>query len=112
MIARVWRGSTRAGDATAYAEYMGGTGGQALADTPGNRGVYDASAPDGDTAEFVMLSLGSPRRRSTRSAGEDISVAVFFPEDDRFLTDRGAHRVALRGRRDQRPRLSPEDGQV
>jgi hypothetical protein len=45
MIARVWRGSTRTEDATAYAEYMGGTGGQALADTPGNRGVYmlDAS---------------------------------------------------------------------
>ena len=40
MIARMWRGSTRAEDAQAYAEYMGGSGGQALADTPGNRGVY------------------------------------------------------------------------
>ena len=57
MIARMWRGSTRAEDAQAYAEYMGGSGGQALADTPGNRGVYMLRRIEGDTAEFVMLSL-------------------------------------------------------
>jgi heme-degrading monooxygenase HmoA len=57
MIARVWRGETRAEDAQAYAEYMGGSGGQALADTPGNRGVYILRRIVGDTAEFVMLSL-------------------------------------------------------
>lgn len=45
MIARIWRGWTRAEDAQAYAEYMGGSGGH-------------------------------------------ISVAVFFPDDDRYLTDR------------------------
>jgi heme-degrading monooxygenase HmoA len=88
MMARVWRGSTRAEDATAYAEYMGGTGGQALADTPGNRGVYMLRRLMGDTAEFVMLSLWESEEAIRAFAGEDISVAVFFPEDDRFLTDR------------------------
>ena len=57
MIARVSRGSTRAEDATAHAEHMGGTGGRALADTPGSRGVYMLRRVVGDTAEFVMLSL-------------------------------------------------------
>ena len=67
MIARMWRGSTRADDAQAYAEYMGGSGGQALADTPGNRGVYMLRRIVEDTAEFVMLSLWESEARSTRS---------------------------------------------
>jgi heme-degrading monooxygenase HmoA len=88
MIARMWRGSTRAEDAEAYAEYMSGTGGQALAATPGNRGVYMLRRVVGDAAEFVMLSLWESEDAIKAFAGEDISVAVFFPEDDRFLTDR------------------------
>jgi heme-degrading monooxygenase HmoA len=88
MIARVWRGSTRAEDATAYAEYMGGTGGRALADTPGNRGVYMLRRVVGDAAEFVMFSLWESEDAIHAFAGADISVAVFFPEDDRFLIDR------------------------
>lgn len=88
MIARMWRGSTRAVDAQAYAEYMGGTGGQALADTPGNQGVYMLRRVIGDAAEFVMLSLWGSEEAIKAFAGEDISVAVFFPEDDRYLIDR------------------------
>jgi heme-degrading monooxygenase HmoA len=88
MIARMWRGATRAEDAQAYAEYMGGTGGRALADTPGNRGVYMLRRVVGDTAEFVMLSLWDSEDAIRAFAGDDISVAVFFPEDDRFLIDR------------------------
>jgi hypothetical protein len=111
MIARVWRGSTRAEDATAYAEYMGGTGGQALADTPGNRGVYMLRRLMGDTAEFVMLSLWESEEAVHAFAGEDISVAVFFPEDDRFLTDRSS---PCRITRSSRPEASSEleNGQV
>jgi heme-degrading monooxygenase HmoA len=88
MIARIWRGATRAEDAEAYAGYMGETGGQALADTPGNRGVYMLRRMVGATAEFVMLSLWDSEDAIKAFAGEDISVAVFFPDDDRYLTDR------------------------
>jgi heme-degrading monooxygenase HmoA len=88
MIARIWRGATRAEDAQAYAEYMGATGGQALADTPGNRGVYMLRRMMGDTAEFVMLSLWDSEDAIRAFAGQDIAEAVFFPEDDRFLVDR------------------------
>ena len=88
MIARMWRGSTRAEDAHAYAEYMGGSGGQSLADTPGNRGVYMLRRIVGDSAEFVMLSLWESEEAIHAFAGDDISVAVFFPDDDRYLTER------------------------
>ena len=88
MIARIWRGATRAEDAQAYAQYMGESGGQALADTPGNRGVYMLRRVVGDSAEFIMLSLWESEDAIHAFAGEDISVAVFFPDDDRYLTDR------------------------
>ena len=56
--------------------------------SPRNRGVYMLRRVLGDTAEFVMLSLWESEDAIHAFAGEDISVAVFFPEDDRFLTDR------------------------
>jgi hypothetical protein len=88
MIARIWRGATRAQDADAYAAYMGRTGGEALAGTPGSRGVYMLRRVEGDRAEWIMLSLWEDEGAVRVFAGEDISVAVFYPEDDRFLTER------------------------
>jgi heme-degrading monooxygenase HmoA len=88
MIARVWRGATRAEDAEAYAAYMGGTGVDALQGTPGNEGVFMLRRLEGDRAEFVVLSLWSSVEAIRAFAGEDISVAVFYPEDDRFLIER------------------------
>ena len=88
MIARMWRGSTRAEDADAYASYMGSTGVDALRSTPGNEGVFMLRCVDGDRAEFIVMSLWSSEEAIRAFAGDDISVAVFFPEDDRFLTDR------------------------
>jgi heme-degrading monooxygenase HmoA len=88
MIARVWRGTTRAEDAEAYASYMGGTGGEALAATPGNQGVYMLRRIQDDKAEFVMISLWESEDAIRGFAGDDIDVAVFFPEDDRYLVER------------------------
>lgn len=88
MIARVWRGTTSAEDAEAYASYMGGTGGEALAATPGNQGVYMLRRIQDDTAEFVMISLWESEDAIRGFAGDDIDAAVFFPEDDRYLVER------------------------
>ena len=88
MIARIWRGATRMEDADAYAEYMGGTGGEALAATPGSRGVYMLRRIQGERAEWIMLSLWEDEDAVRAFAGEDISVAVFYPEDDRYLLER------------------------
>jgi heme-degrading monooxygenase HmoA len=67
---------------------MGGTGGEALAATPGNRGVYMLRRIRDDTAEFVMISLWESEEAIRGFAGNDIDVAVFFPEDDRYLVER------------------------
>ena len=69
MIARVWRGATRAGDADEYAAYLERTGMESARALPGNRGT-------------LVL------RHVRGFAGDDYETAVFHPEDDQYLVDR------------------------
>lgn len=88
MIVRIWRGWTRPEDTDAYASYIRETGLAAYADTPGNEGAYLISRPDGDKVEFLTISFWDSLDSIRGFAGDDIDVAVFYPEDDRFLVDR------------------------
>jgi len=88
MIARIWRGAVRAGDATAYADYIQQTGIEAYKATPGNRGAWMLWRPDGERAEVITLSFWDSREAIQGFAGQDIGKAVFYPEDDRFLVER------------------------
>jgi heme-degrading monooxygenase HmoA len=88
MIARIWRGAVRAGDATAYASYIQQTGIEGYQATPGNRGAWMLWRPDGERAEVITLSFWDSREAIQGFAGQDIEKAVFYPEDDRFLVDR------------------------
>jgi heme-degrading monooxygenase HmoA len=91
MIARTWRGATRAADAETYVAYLHATGLKAYRDTPGNRGAFCLRRIVGDRAEFVTLSLWESEAAIKAFAGEDIGRAVYYPEDDRFLVERGPH---------------------
>ena len=88
MIARTWRGATSADDADAYLEYLHETGLAEFRRTEGNRGALALRKIEGNRAEFVILSLWDSEEAIRRFAGEDISKAVFYPEDDRFLVKR------------------------
>ena len=57
--------------------------------TPGNRGAHmlTRDLDDGRT-EIVTLSFWDSREVVAGFAGDDISHAVFYPEDDRYLVDR------------------------
>lgn len=88
MIARTWRGWTRPEDTEAYADYILATGIVAYKATPGNRGAYLVSRPDGDRTEFLTISFWENSNSIVAFAGEDIEQAVFYPEDDRYLVDR------------------------
>jgi heme-degrading monooxygenase HmoA len=88
MIARIWRGAVRAEDATAYAEYAQRTGIEGYRATPGNRGAWLLWRTEGDRAEFVTVSLWESRAAIESFAGQDISTAVFYPDDDQFLMER------------------------
>jgi heme-degrading monooxygenase HmoA len=91
MIARSWRGATRAQDAEAYLEYLHRTGFAEYRRTPGNRGVLGLRRIVDDRAEFLLISLWDSRDAIRAFAGEDIEKAVFYPEDERFLVEREDH---------------------
>lgn len=90
MIARRWRGKVRAADSDAYLAYLEESGIAALGATPGNEGVVVFRHLDQttDSAEFEVVSYWRGLDDIKAFAGDDISVARFFPEDDRYLVDR------------------------
>ena len=88
MIARVWRGSTRAEDADEYAAYVEETGLRGARALPGSRGTLLLRRERDGRAEFQTILLFDSLDDVRGFAGDEIDVAVFFPEDDRYLVDR------------------------
>ena len=90
MIARRWRGRVRAADFDAYLAYLEESGIAALRATPGNQGVVVFRHLDEatDSAEFEVVSYWRDLDDIRAFAGDNISVARFFPDDDRYLIDR------------------------
>ncbi len=88
MIVRTWRGWTRPEDTDTCTAYILGTGIVENEETPGTQGVYPVSRPDGDRTEFLTISFWDDRESIVAFAGKDIDRAVFYPEGDRYLTDR------------------------
>ena len=88
MIARCWKGATRAADADRYLDYLRRTGLAAYRNTPGNRGVLAFRRVEGDRAELLLVSLWDSAEAVERFAGPDTGKAVLYPEDERFLVER------------------------
>ena len=88
MIARIWRGRTAAADAEAYAAYVERTGIAGYRATPGNRGAWLLRRVDGESAEFLTLSLWESIDAIRAFAGPEHEKAVFYPEDDAWLKER------------------------
>jgi heme-degrading monooxygenase HmoA len=88
MIARTWRGGTRSADADAYVDYLLETGIREYRATPGNRDAFILRRDEGDRTEFVTLTFWDSMDAVRGFAGDDVELAVFYPEDDRFLVDR------------------------
>ncbi len=86
MIARTWRGWVRAADRLAYVDE---TGIAHYRRTPGNGGAWmlTRDLDDGRT-EIVTLSRWESLDAISGFAGDEISRAVIYPEDDRYLLDR------------------------
>ncbi len=85
MIARVWTGTTRAKDAPEYLAYLEQSGVRECRSTPGNRGVFIFQQPAADGTRFMFLSLWEDEAAIRAFAGDDITRAVYYPEDRRFL---------------------------
>ena len=89
MIGRLWRGVTSAADADVYLEYLKQTGLREYRDAPGNRAVVALRRVSDGRAEFWLLTLWDSHDAIRQFAGPNPDRAVFYPEDDRFLIERG-----------------------
>jgi len=89
MIARIWRGVTRESDKDTYLAYLQETGLKEYASIPGNRGVWTLRRVADGNCEFTLISLWDSMDAIKAFAGPDPEKAVFYPEDDRFLIERG-----------------------
>jgi heme-degrading monooxygenase HmoA len=87
VIARVWFGRTKAEDHDAYLAYLEESGVAALKKTRGNQGVMVLRRRDGDEAEFGVVSFWDSLDDVKAFAGEDVDVARYFPEDERYLLE-------------------------
>jgi hypothetical protein len=87
MIARIWRGRVRSGLLSEYRGYIAKTG---LADyqaTPGNRGAYMLTRDCDGYGEVITFSLWDDLQSIVAFAGDDVTLARYYPEDQRFLLD-------------------------
>jgi heme-degrading monooxygenase HmoA len=85
MIARVWKGTTRAERAEEYLEYLKRTGVADCRRTPGNRGVSILRRIVDGRAEFLFTSRWESWDAIRRFAGPEPEKAVYYPEDRDFL---------------------------
>jgi heme-degrading monooxygenase HmoA len=88
LIARIWRGVTRAEDIDEYLDYLERTGLGEYRDTPGNLGVTVLRRLVDDRAEFVLISYWESMDAVRAFAGDDPERAVYYPEDDRYLLEK------------------------
>ena len=77
MIARMWRGTVRTGEADRYCAYVQETGIGQYTSIPGNRGAWLLRRPMDDLTEVVTLSFWESEGAIRAFAGDDISVARF-----------------------------------
>jgi heme-degrading monooxygenase HmoA len=87
MIARIWQGRIRAGDVDEYRSYIAATGITDYRATPGNRGAEVLTRIDGEVAHVLTLSFWDSIDSIRAFAGEDVTRARYYPQDEKFLLD-------------------------
>ena len=86
IVARIWFGKTLSASHAEYIEYVKKTGISSLRQTPGNRGVLLLSKADQEP-EIGVISFWDSRKSIEAFAGKDISRAVYYPEDSKYLVN-------------------------
>jgi heme-degrading monooxygenase HmoA len=83
----MWHGRTRANDADEYLDYLYKSGIPDYRQTPGNRGAWVFRRVEDDVAHFITLTFWESREAIKAFAGDDISVARYYPEDKKYLLE-------------------------
>jgi heme-degrading monooxygenase HmoA len=85
MIVRMWHGRVPTEKAARYRDFLNE---RAVADyqsIAGNEAVYILERPDGEETHFITLTLWRDEAAIRRFAGDELTVAKYYPEDKDFL---------------------------
>ena len=88
-VIRTWTGVIRTDDRDDYRDYIAATGLDGYRSTPGNIDAWMLYRDRTDgTTEVVTVSLWESHEAIRGFAGDDITVARFYPQDDHYLIER------------------------
>jgi hypothetical protein len=87
MIARRWIGRVPAERRDAYIEYLRTTGFPDYAATQGHRATLALHRTQDGVTTFELTTLWESLEAIRAFAGEDISLARYYPEDPQFLLE-------------------------
>ena len=91
MIARIWHGKTKTGDAVKYREYVIATGIEELTSTGGNLGAQIWQQREGEITHIFVLSWWNSYESIKAFAGTDFDVARYYEEDKKYLLEMEPH---------------------
>ena len=103
MIARLWRGATRGGDAEAYRRFLAEQLLPGLVDLDGYRGAYVLRRESGDEVEFITLTFFESMEAVRAFAGPAPERPVIEPDAARLLVHIGERVEHLEVAVDHRP---------
>lgn len=87
MIARIWRGRTRAEQSDAYLAFLERTGFAEYRATDGNQGLLCLRREVDGVAEFTLLTLWESMDAIRRFAGDEPERAKYYADDPDYLLE-------------------------
>ncbi len=87
MIARIWRGRTRAEQSDDYLTFLEQTGFAEYRATDGNRGVLCLRREVDGASEFTLITLWDSMDAIRRFAGDEPELAKYYPDDPTYLLE-------------------------
>jgi heme-degrading monooxygenase HmoA len=99
----MWTGRVRLEDVDAYVAYVEETGIEAQIGSPGNLSSQLVVRTVGEEAEIAVLSMWESMEAVKTFAGPRPERAVYYPEDERYLTSAPEEVTHWEVRRTARP---------
>ena len=84
MISRTWHGIVPIGCKDDFEVYLGKTGVDDATAINGNKGTYVRIVEQGEYAHFFLCTLWDSMESIILYAGENPTIAVTYPEDDKY----------------------------
>ena len=91
MIVRMWHGKVSASKAGAYREFLNARAIPDYQSVEGNISVHILERSEGPVTHFITLTFWKDIESIKAFAGEDVTVAKYYPEDKDFLLEFEPH---------------------